>query len=251
MYDLAEVVGHTNALWSAIGSRIDGAPKWLSRPSSTPEMHALWKHPELVLGQTCGWPLVTELWPLVTSGALNVVGTFWYHVSSDPGYYNAQHVYPNPMRDVYSPRSAVNSYDSLSGWVSHAYRNTEAITSVLLTGSHVETLRAIQSNTADMGTIDAVTYDLLRRHRPEAVTGILVSEGDLRVPCLPLITTRPVEEIREAIVDAIAQPELATDLDALAIYEFVPMDASHYEHLLRYSDEANFRDDRPGNSLRN
>ena len=117
-------------------------------------MHALWKHPELVLGQTCGWPLVTELWPLVTSGALNVVGTFWYHVSSDPGYYNAQHVYPNPMRDVYSPRSAVNSYDSLSGWVSHAYRNTEAITSVLLTGSHVETLRAIQSNTADMGTID-------------------------------------------------------------------------------------------------
>ena len=197
MYDLPEVVEHTNAMWSAIGSRIPNAPKWLTRPSTTEEMHALWRHPELVLGQTCGWPLVTELSGLVKSGALKVVGTFWYHTSHVGGYYSAHHVTTPLGLSARNPRSAVNSYESLSGWVSHAYRNTEAITSVLLTGSHVETLRAIRDDRADMGSIDAVTHDLLLKHRPSELEGVTVSDGELTVPCLPLITTRPVEQIRD------------------------------------------------------
>ena len=248
MYDLPEVVGHTNAMWTAIGSRIPNAPKWLTRPSTRQEMQALWRHPELVLGQTCGWPLVTELSDLVKSGALNVVGTFWYHTSPEGGYYAAHDVTAWPSRSVSEPRSAVNSYDSLSGWVSHAYRNTEAITSVLLTGSHVETIRAIREDRADVGSIDSVTYDLLRKHRPSELEGVSVSDGGLKVPCLPLISTRRVEEIREAIVDAFVQPELAVHLNELLIFDFVPLDASDYEHLLGYSGDANFRYDRPGNS---
>ena len=74
------------------------------------------------------------------------------------------------------------------------------------------------------------------------------SDGGLKVPCLPLISTRRVEEIREAIVDAFVQPELAVHLNELLIFDFVPLDASDYEHLLGYSGDANFRYDRPGNS---
>ena len=63
MYDMEEIHWANDALWAAIARELKAAdvesvPENLTR-SDSPEM--LWRHPGLLLGQTCGYPLVTML----------------------------------------------------------------------------------------------------------------------------------------------------------------------------------------------
>ena len=70
MYPLAHLRDAYDRLWSSMRSRldVDDAPASLSWDA---DVHASWRDPGLVLGQTCGWPLVTQL-----DGAVAVVGSF-------------------------------------------------------------------------------------------------------------------------------------------------------------------------------
>ena len=71
MYDLVEVRDAAEALWRAIAARLGpDAPGALSWPAA---IEAACREPGLVLGQTCGLPLVTAL-----DGAVRVVGAFTY-----------------------------------------------------------------------------------------------------------------------------------------------------------------------------
>ena len=70
MYPFAHLRDAYDRLWSSVRSRldVDDAPASLSWDA---DVHASWRDPGLVLGQTCGWPLVTKL-----DGAVAVVGSF-------------------------------------------------------------------------------------------------------------------------------------------------------------------------------
>ena len=63
MYDLVELKPATDRFWQALRDRLDQAgiadlPQTLSRPDRLTEF---WCQPNLLLSQTCGYPLVTEL----------------------------------------------------------------------------------------------------------------------------------------------------------------------------------------------
>ena len=63
MYDLPGLEAANDALWRAVATRltasgIEGVPPELSR---TIPVAALWRHPRLLLAQSCGYPLVTSL----------------------------------------------------------------------------------------------------------------------------------------------------------------------------------------------
>ena len=62
MYDWPEVRDAGDALWSAIVERLRAkgieAPDRVWRPTRPEE---LWAHPDLLIGETCGWQVVDQL----------------------------------------------------------------------------------------------------------------------------------------------------------------------------------------------
>lgn len=231
MYDLAEVRGAAQALWAAIAERLGpDAPGALSWPA---DIEVACRSPELVLGQTCGLPLVTAL-----DGAVRVVGAFTYgEGASDAAAHYESALVARERRALAAfagGTAAVNAWGSLSGWASlGASLPSEPepfFGRVEVTGAHVASVAAVVEGRADLASIDAVTLALLRRHRPAAVAGLRVVGRGPRVPCLPLVTSRTadVDALRHALGGAVRDPATTGARRALLIESFVPLDAADY-----------------------
>lgn len=235
MYDLPETRPAVGALWRAIADRVEGAPEevtWDGVAATT------WLDPDLVLGQACGWPLVTSL-----AGRVTVVGAFRYQLGEPTGTAGYRSVLiardEVPLESFAGRVAAVNSWDSLSGWVSLAVAveevagGTPFFGSVIQTGGHLASIDAVRSGAADIASIDAVSLALLRRERPRTLAGLAtVGRGPL-VPTLPLITAWPdATLLRSAIGEALIDPTIGSACKRLLIAGFTPVDESAYAGLL-------------------
>lgn len=226
MYDLAEVRWATDALWSAVAARLAAAgiaaPPALSRG---PAVHELWADPALLLSQTCGNPYVRTY-----RDRLRLVATLRYAAPGcdGPRYSSVLVVRADApgdgLADFRGAVCAVNSWDSLSGWVALAAALPEPqfFRAALVTGAHADSVAAVAAGEADIAAIDCVTYALLQRHRPAATAGLRVIGRTALAPSLPLVTRRDtddgtVEALRSALRDALADPALAEVRAALLI----------------------------------
>lgn len=266
MYDLAEIRESTDRLWVAVrdGLRADGvaAPDRLSRPIESYVDH--WLDSNLLLSQTCGYPLVRDL-----EGEVAVLGSFATEVDEPdhPGWYRSVIVCRSDDPRAVDPRAeggnetigadplvgfrtvspaapllvAINGTDSLSGFVSlgSAWRggiDVDPIGAALVTGSHVASLEALQTNRADLASIDSWTYYLLGRHRPSAVSGLRVIARGPLVAATPLITSAggPVAALRRAVDNATKELR-ATDI---GIVSFVPHDIEPHEPVVDLARDA-------------
>jgi ABC-type phosphate/phosphonate transport system substrate-binding protein len=175
---------------------------------------------------------------------VRVVGTFTAATPQGEGHsyrsvLMARH--PGQAGDFAGATAAVNSADSLSGWVSlvaavhGAGANWQG--PVVQTGAHVDSLRALNDGTADIASIDSVTLWHVRRSMPELVGDLIeVGAGPL-VPCLPVITgaattDRQLYDLRVAMVDAVLDPLVEPAARAMCTTGFVPLDLDSYEPLL-------------------
>jgi ABC-type phosphate/phosphonate transport system substrate-binding protein len=226
MYPQPSVRGDWDALYAAAAQHVHGAPPALDWGA---DAHASWRDPELALGMSCGWPLVHDL-----GDAVRVVGTFAYRGSST--YRSVIVARPGATLDGLSDgRAAVNSWDSLSGYISllAAFDLVGWPGPCTVTGSHAESIAAVRAGEADVASIDAITWAYGARDRPESLEGVeIVGEGP-DVPCLPLIVPASAGEEavgawRSALAAAVATPELAPVLERLLITGFDPMDAGDY-----------------------
>src|SRR5262245_55113197 len=221
MYDLPEVSADHDALWRSISAQLSErgvpAPAALLRDV---DVHDLWRRSDLLVAQTCGWPYVTEL-----SDRLRVVGAFEYAVDGSHGpRYRSQLIARRDAGvtadDLGAGRLtiAVNSFDSLSGWVS--LRGLLDATGgrwagdVTLTGAHARSVEAVANGAADVALVDQVTLALLAAHRPTAVDLVEVIGQGPPIPCLPIVVRRAAGDeltsiARHAFAAAIADPELA------------------------------------------
>ncbi|NND76412.1 MAG: PhnD/SsuA/transferrin family substrate-binding protein [Ilumatobacter sp.] len=241
MYDLDEVRAPCEQLWSAVASRLDDAPReltWTGAPGVE------WSDPDLVLGQTCGWPLVTDLRDAVT-----VVGAFDYDIAGADGrpQYGSVLVASEarPLDAFRNTVAAVNGTDSLSGWVSlgvavaDAARPAPFFSRLVETGSHRASVEAVRSGDAALASIDAVSWALLERHVPSLTRGLVVVGNGPTVPTLPLITAAPdPEPLRDALDAALADPATADSRAVLLINGFHRLDLSSYEALVRLGPVA-------------
>lgn len=237
MYPFAAVRAATDELWSAVRAHLDWGPEALDWTVLTPEV---WHHPQLLVAQACGWPLVTEL-----ADTVSVVGTFDYDIpGAGHGRYRSVLVARAPvtldeLRAQPKLVAAVNSFDSLSGWVSlqHAWG---ARPPALETGAHLESVRAVAEGRADLASIDAVTWALLTTHEPALASGLHVVGDGPEVPCLPLVTgwrnTQRVPALRAAFAAAVAAPELQPALAQLRIRGFVDLRLTDYLPVRSLSD---------------
>lgn len=249
MYDLPEARAATDAWWRGIA-------RWLARAgidapdALTRDGHgeALWRAPDLLLSQTCGWPLVHR-----HAGELSPLATPAYRV---PGCRGARYASLVVVRED-DPASAlddlrgadllVNAEHSWSGWQALVREVRERVPRPLeffgtrrASGTHRASLAGVQAGRGRYCSVDTVTFHLLARHAPAAVAGLRVLARTRRAPALPYVVTARMAgaqraRMREALWQAAADPALAGCREALFIGGFRRLPLSLYRrHMSRF-----------------
>ena len=230
MYPFPHVRPATEQLWSAVRGHLGFGPAAITDG----DLHGLWTRPDLLLGQTCGWPLVTAL-PDVT-----VVGAFELTIGEAEGTGYHSVLIGSRQADLHALAAegpvAANAPDSLSGWISLCSALGDVPTNVTWTGAHVASLRAVANGSCSLASIDSLTFELVLEAEPELAAAVhRVGEGPL-VPTLPLIVgsnfAERLGDLRAAIAAAVADPKLADALRTLRVRAFRPLERADYLPLL-------------------
>jgi ABC-type phosphate/phosphonate transport system substrate-binding protein len=205
----------------------------------------LWLSPQLLLTQTCGYPLMKIL-----RGQVQVVGRPVYQLPHSAGGNHCSLIVARAddprqrLEDFRGSHGLLNAQDSNSGM--NLFRHTLAplqrdghfFAQVSLTGGHRNSLVAIKAGEGDLAAIDSVTFDYLARDHSEEIAGVKVIARTASGPCLPYVTRigADAQAIREAMNQALKDlPEVAA---VLAIAEVLPASEADYQVLLQYERAA-------------
>lgn len=252
MYDPRWLHRANDRLWSALAARlraigIDGVPDHLCRDRP---LAAIWTAPGLLLAQTCGYPLTTQLREAVT-----VVATPVYRA---PGCEGAWHRSALIVRQadrapglaaLAGRRAAINARDSNTGMnllrasVAPLARDGRFFASVIETGAHARSVCAVIAGKADVAAIDAVTLALLRDRYPRLEQRIRVLDWTMATPGLPLITAArhgadTVAALRAALAQVIADPSLESTRAALRLADCLVLPRHDYDAVLVLERQA-------------
>jgi ABC-type phosphate/phosphonate transport system substrate-binding protein len=210
----------------------------------------LWRHPQLLLAQSCGYPLVTSL-----RGAVKVVATPRYRAPGCQGssYRSAIVVAAtNPaatLAELRGARCAANDPASNSGMnllramIAPLAGGGRFFRSVQWSGSHGESLAMITRDEADIAAIDCVTFDHLRALEPALVSALRVIGWTDVSPGLPLVTAagtddRTLAALRTALADIVTDTAVAATLDALLIDGFDVLSLDMYQCVIKLRRRA-------------
>lgn len=229
MYDMPALRAAHDRLWEAMRETLGYGPDRLTREGDPWE---IWRSPDLLLAQTCGMPLRTRLYGHVTLVATPDHGL----EGCPPGHYRSILVVHrdapgDTLADFDATTLAYNEPVSQSGWaapVTHLTASGIRPGKTLRTGAHVASARAVATGEADIAGIDAVTWELLKRHDRVSDT-LRVIDVTAPTPALPYITAlgRDAPACRTALEAAIAalSPE---DRDTLHLRGVVDIPAAAY-----------------------
>lgn len=252
MYDLPELKWATDALGAQllINLRRFGfadVPYGLDREM---DYKAQWTQPDLLLAQTCGYPLVTLL-----QGQVRYLATPCYAAPycSGPRYCSLLVVRADDpaehLPDLRGRRAAYNRSYSQSGYnaLRHAVaplsRDGRFFGETVETGSHGASLTAVVDGMADVAAIDAVTVALLQRYRPEALHPVKVIGRTASAPNLPFITRGAasddeVARLRQVLMETFGDRALSEARQALLIAGLEVLDERDYATLNAMEREA-------------
>jgi ABC-type phosphate/phosphonate transport system substrate-binding protein len=252
MYDLPEIEAATNTWWRGLARAfrregIAGVPDELGRDANYRE---LWTRRDLLLSQTCGYPLMHEL-----RGKATLIATPCY---SAPGCNGANYCSvvlvhndsaAGDVSELRGTRCAINSHDSQSGHnalralIAPLSSGKRFFRDVILSGSHPNSLIMVSEGEADVLAMDCVTYALLARHRPHAIERTRPLCFTPSAPALPYITRFPakddlLERLRNGLEAACHDPELSDSRETLMLQGFRVLPPSKYECIAEMEREA-------------
>ncbi|MBL9079788.1 MAG: PhnD/SsuA/transferrin family substrate-binding protein [Planctomycetes bacterium] len=251
-YDLPELQAATDAWWRGIAAHlrdrgVDRVPDVLSRDG---DHAARWRHPDLLLSQACGYDVLYD-----AAAWIVPVATPCYRLGGacGPHYDSAVVVRADaPWRrvgDLRGTRFVVNEASSHSGTnavrplVARQSRAGRFFADVAATGSHTDSLSAVQRGEADAACIDRVVWTLLERVRPAALAGLRVIATTARAWAPPYVTSRRTEPalraaLAAALVAAAGDPALAAPRAALCLEGFTVLPDDAYRDLAQFERPA-------------
>ena len=234
MYPFEPLRPAWDQLWAAVHARAPWTPAALTWDVAVQDH---WADPACVASHACGWPVATTRQQTVA-----VVGAFSLALPEADGHRYRSVLVACRAGALASfvtadTTVAANSDDSLSGWVS-----LRAATvglgrpwpgPVNWTGSHLESLRAVRAEAADLASIDELTWAHLRRLEPALVAGLHVVGRGPWTPSPAIVTaTGRVDELRSAFAGAMEDPATRPARAALLLVGFVPLDHNDYTDVL-------------------
>ncbi len=242
MYDWPEQQVAINGFWlallEALLRRGIRGPTVLARGGEDSET---WENPELLLSQTCGFPLATTL-----KDKVKYVATPIYGVEGCEGHKYSSAVIVRKdsglkFDGLWGKVFAYNSIDSLSG-----YRTARAMFGNMgcffgkttRTGGHRQSAQAVMAGEADVATLDAVSWHLLQQHEPETADQIMVLGWTKLRPALPFITSLATSDddlakLREALQTVVDDPNNRSLCETLGLSGFKILQQSDYDQLAK------------------
>jgi ABC-type phosphate/phosphonate transport system substrate-binding protein len=211
----------------------------LSIVDTGPDLTAFWLRDDLLLSQTCGYPLVHAL-----AGRVNLVATPDFDAPGcENGAYRSvlvvgTHVEAETLADCRGLRAIYNSDDSNSGMnlLRHAVaplaQDGRFFASVQRSGGHLASLRSLAiDRSADIAAIDCVTFAFVHDYLPELASRVREIGVTASTPGLPFITSKnlPADVLFQALSNALSQDEERArrlrlkGLRKLATTDYVPI----------------------------
>ena len=245
MYVAPELIRAANERWISRILEHLGVIRLNAESLSLPE---LWLSPDLLLTQTCGYPLMTAL-----RGKVRIVGRPRYELPDASAGNHCSLILSRAddprknLADFRNSRGVINSEDSNSGMnllrhrLAPLQQNGQFFASVGISGGHRESLRWLRESLADLAAIDSVTYAYLAHHAPEEVSGLRVVARSAFSPTLPFITVgsatdEQAEQLRRVMNQSLRElPDVA---QTLGLAEVLPATESDYRVILDYQREA-------------
>ncbi len=204
-----------------------------------------WLQDDLLLSQTCGYPLVSSL------QQVQLIGTYHYRVEGCEGAnYSSWLVVRDDdsgeqLADFRGRIAAYNSTDSQSGHnslralIAPLAQNGRFFNAAIASGAHYQSLKLIQNRQADIAAVDCVSLELLKRARPQALAGLKIIGRTASVPGLPLITSSQTPPEQLEILRAGAKAMLGEAVsDNLLIGDFSLVPRSAYQIITELEQQA-------------
>ena len=246
MYDFPASRDANDRLWASISAGLSsrGLPAPAAR-AQVSDFPAFWSDPELILGQTCGYPLQLGL-----TGEAEVIGTPTYAAPGcGEGSYRSALVVRKgeaaPLADFRGKVAAINEPGSQSGFNTFAAAvaglgasDAPFFSGLVVTGAHIASARAVAARQADIAALDAVTWAVIGLEAPSLHEDLEVIGWTEPAPALPFITAATYAGeaalIRDALAEAIAlQPPHPAIPVAIA-----PAQRSDYSAILEMAGRA-------------
>ena len=233
MYLRPELAEANDRFWALIRANLRDrgvdAPRELDNAAHEFDV---WTNPALVLSQTCGMP-----YRLLLHDRVALVGTPDYGLDGcQPGYYRSAIVVRaddprQSLNDFRNGRFAFNQTISQSGFsapYAHCMKQGFWFADRVPSGQHLQSARMVAQGTADIASLDAVTWRLIENYEAFS-SGLRVLDWTDPTPGLPLITaqTNTADTIRDAVRAAILGLD-APDRNCLGLRDIVAINKSAY-----------------------
>ncbi|HWJ36241.1 MAG TPA: PhnD/SsuA/transferrin family substrate-binding protein [Steroidobacteraceae bacterium] len=240
MYDYPELAAAHDALWSAVADGLNAMgvgdpPRILTRNLGHFD---IWRHPRLLLGQGCEYPLATSI-----ARCVRLVATPRYAVPGCEGarYRSAVVVRDQDpaetLADLRGRRCAVNEPDSNSGMnflraaIAPLSGGARFFESVAWSGSHRKSAEMVANGHADVAALDCVSFAHFQRLYPSSVADLRILCWTDLSPSLPFITAlatsdTTLQALRAALASVITDSTLGSVREQLFLdgFDFEPAD---------------------------
>ncbi len=219
MYQRPQLDQAHNRYWALIRKNLNDAGIDSDETmSQDAEEFFVWNNPDLVLSQTCGMPYRTWLHEKV-----ELVGTPDFGINDCPaGYYQSALVVraDDPRTEVAAFKDTTFAYNqtfSQSGYAA-PYWHVKPLgfwfENRLHTEQHLKSAQAVAERTADIASLDVISWRLMETYEPFAAD-LRVLEWTSPTPGLPLITAKGNDA--DAIFDAVKSAIDALDQEDKAL----------------------------------
>ncbi len=217
MYDWPELCSQTDQWWRVLAQcfsaeGVTHVPTGLDRGD---DPHNKWRHPRLLMSQTCGYPLHKKYREMLT-----IIAVPRYNAEGCQGsdYCSMVVVRKNDghlsLGDFNGRSAAFNGEDSQSGYsalravVAPLAQGGRFFSQTVKTGTHLKSMAAVAANKADVCAIDCVCWELAKRIFPDLVAKLSVIAQTPSAPALPYVTARSrsnddLQRLRRGLLKAV------------------------------------------------
>jgi ABC-type phosphate/phosphonate transport system substrate-binding protein len=252
MYDYPELAAAHDALWLTLASRlvaagVENVPRKLTRSLGHFD---IWRHPRLLLGQGCEYPLATSF-----AGSFRLVATPCYAAPGCEGaHYRSAIVVrtddpAETLVHLRQRRCAINEPDSNSGMnllraaIAPLAGGARFFESVSVSGSHRASAVMVAEGRADVAALDCVSFAHFRQLYPESVANLRILCWTPSSRSLPFITSgatddSTLEVLRSALAGAMADATLAGARERLFLTGLDFESDSHFAKVLSHERQA-------------
>ena len=231
MYDFPEIRESTEVWWRGIAKRmvqqgIQNAPTDLT--SGVP-LNELWTANNLFLSQCCGFDVMHSYKEYLTV----LMISDWDVEGCEPGKYCSfivvhEDSHYESLAQLKGSIAVINDPESHSGMnalfstIQPFSEEGKFFKSIKVSEAHANSLRFIQNKQADVAAIDCVTYALLNRFRPAALSAIRVLCKTKSAPALPYVTSihssiDQQQRMQAALQEAFNDPDLREPREKLLL----------------------------------